>query len=467
MLSSSPASELFRGWRFLWQARAGHYCAGLVRSCPVEVVVCMDDSPTHELIAAAAGTRFLDVERSRGRVVDDAAIEGLVPAVAGALSAAVRRRSSARWVAAAASTSASLRDFAAANGVLFAANAPALVASLNDKACFLDALAELGLPQLPGRWLRLSAARYPEIAAELGTTFVAQLARGASGSGTAFIASEQDHAAVAARFGDRPVRVAPDLGQLSVNVNALALERSVIVSCPSVQLAGLPLLGADRGMYCGNDFIAARALPGRVTTAVTEQTARVGGWLAARGFRGLYGLDFVVDQAHDAVYAVDLNPRWQGSTTLLTLAEAKAGRLPLAAAELAWRLGALGEDDLRREADTFFAPVHAAHLSLRAPAAGASIVGGSLRPGVYSGAAEFLRTGFELTDCARDDELLVSGGVPRCGARMGPTAHLVRIACERRVLDLSTLQPLPWCASPVAAIYGQLALRPAQGDGAS
>jgi hypothetical protein len=456
-------SDLFHGKRIVWQCRAGHYCAGLVHQCPIDIVACMDDSPTHDLITADAGTVFLNCETTRGRIVGDSALEELVPAVRDDLVAMLRRPSPHTWVLAAANTTASLRDFAAEAGFTLVANAPELVAWLNDKANLFRALTSLSLPQIPGRWIRLSSTGYAEIAREMGSPFVVQLARGVSGSGTAFVASEKDYADTAAHFGDLPARAAPDLGDLSVNINAIATEEGVIVSCPSVQLTGLAILGARRGMYCGNDFIAAAGLPGRAVTSIVEQTARIGRWLSSLGFRGLFGLDFVIDPASEDAYAVDLNPRWQGSTTVLTLAEAKAGRLSLAAADLAWRIGALGERDLLRSADAFLEPVVAAHISLRSGPTGSSVVSGNLRPGIYSGELSFVRSGFQLSDLSQPDELLVTGGVPRPGARIGPSAHVLRVACERQVLDLATLRPLPWCAPAVQAVYEAVALAQSMG----
>jgi hypothetical protein len=464
MPSWIPASDLFHGKRIVWQCRAGHYCAGLVHQCPVDIVMCMDDSPTHDLITADSGAVFLSCERIRGRIVDDSALNELVPLVRDDLLAMLRRPSAGAWVLAAAGVTASLRDFAAETGLPLVGNAPELTAWLNDKTNVLRALASLSLPQIPGRWICLSTVRYAELASELGAFFVVQLAHGISGSGTAFIASEEDFVGAAARFGDLPVRAAPDLGDLSVNINAIATEESVITSFPSVQLTGMAILGADRGMYCGNDFIAAASLPGRTLTAVVEQTDRIGRWLSSLGYRGLFGLDFVIDRASDEAYAVDLNPRWQGSTTVLTLAEAKAGRLSLAAADLAWRMGALDESDLRRSSDVFLQPVVAAHISLRSGPLAGSVVSGSLRPGVYSGDLSFLRSGYQLSDLSQPDELLVTGGVPRPGARMGANAHVLRVACERQVLDLATLRPLAWCAPAVRALYGAVALAQTNGD---
>jgi hypothetical protein len=458
--------DLFDSRRIVWLCRAGHYSAGMTPLCPIGIVACMDDSPTHDLIQERDGVRFFSLEKTRGRMRDDSTLNEVVPCVREELEAALGEESGDRWVFAAASPSRSLADFASETGYALFANPPELTAWLNDKVNVLAALDDLGLPRIRGRWGRLTEMRYLETASEMGTSFVVQLARGTAGSGTAFIGSEQDHAAAGARFGVAPVWVTPDLGDLSVNINAIAMEDGVVVSCPSVQLAGLSMLCSQRGMYCGNDFVAARDLPAATVGDVVEQTASIGRWLASLGFRGLYGLDFVLDTSSSKAYAVDLNPRWQGSTAPLTLAEYKAGRLPLAVADMAWRMGALGETEVLCLQDEFIRPVRASHISLRCRASGWSEVAGNLRPGVYSRDLAFVRPGLRLNDLERPDEILVTGGVPRPGARMGPKAHALRVASEQQVMDVGRLRPLPWSEAAARILYQALALKPVEEEAA-
>lgn len=450
--------DLFHPWRIAWQCRAGHYSAALTPHVPIGIVVCMDDSSIHDLLSEQEGIRFFSIEKSRGRLGDDSAMNEVLPLVRAELVNAMDRESRGCWVLAAASPSQSLLDFASETAHRLISNSPELAAWINNKVHFLEALGELGLPRIPGRWVRLDQTLYSELASELGSRFVLQLARGTSGSGTAFVSSETEYIAAGERFGDVVVHAAPDLGELSVNINALALRDGVVVSCPSVQLDGLSMLCAQRGMYCGNDFMAARDLPSPMLRDVVEQTAQIGAWIASLGFRGLFGLDFVLDGSNSKAYAVDLNPRWQGSTTPLSLAEAKAGRLPLAVADLALRMGVLGESEVLARHDEFLQPVNAAHLSLRSDASGWREITGALRPGVYSGDVHFQRAGLRLTDMHAADELLVTGGVPRLGARMGPKSHVLRVITERQVMDLGRLQPLPWSEAAAQSLYDALAL---------
>jgi hypothetical protein len=455
MLHWQAYRDLFRDRSILWQTRWGYTCLGLARLCPVRIVTCIDDSATHDLIARQHGIRFfaLDSTTGRHRHGRDEDLDRILPAFREPIGNLL---ANGRWTLVSPLSCPALAAFAVETRRELICPPAELCHWLNDKVNFLAALDGLGLPRLPGRWLRLAEARYAELASEMGAKLVAQLARGVSGSGTVFISSEGEYAAAGARLGDAPVWLAPDVGDLSLNINAIAMDSGTLVSCPNVQLTGLSMLHAAPGGYCGNDYAAAREAPVEILTAVVEQTERIGAWLRSLGFRGLFGLDFVVDQQ---VYAVDLNPRWQGSTGLLTQAEYRAGRLPLAVAELAYRLGLLGESELTCHREGFLDPVTASHISLLHGGPGWARVAGDLRPGVYSPAG-FVRPGLELVDLEAADEFLVTGGLPRHRTWMEAHAHVLRASAERQAMDMERLQPLPWCEAAARQLYDALRLTP-------
>jgi hypothetical protein len=244
------------------------------------------------------------------------------------------------------------------------------------------------------------------------------------------------------------------------------MAESVVVGYPSVQLVGLEMLHCEPGVYCGNDYAAAAGLPASTLDEVRQQTERIGGWIASLGYRGLFGLDFVLDPSSSQVYAVDLNARWQGSTALLTQAECRAGRLPLAAADLACQLGVLGEAEIRRRGDAFFEPVRGSQMSLRSDLADWSKVTGELEPGVHSSGPEpaYLRPGVSLEDLRGPGEMLVTGAVPRTGDLMLKGAPVLRVYSLEPVKDLDRMAPLPWSQRAVQELYRRLALEPVQQD---
>lgn len=443
---------------------SGAFVAGLDRVCPIAAVACLDDGFDLDLIAARSGVRFCSRERASGWRVrtPDPCTEEIIPAVGQEIDPILREDPCTRWALVCPRGNLALEHFARERGHRAICPPSGLYGWLNHKANFFSGLEALGLPRLPGRWLRAGEARFSVLRDSLGLPFVLQAARGQSGSGSYLIHGEPDLARACEGLADDEVWVAPFAGGLSLNINAFAMASRVAVAYPSVQLVGLSAVGARPLGYCGNDFTSTSSLPGETVLAAQEQAERIGGWLASLGFRGLFGIDFVVERESGKVFAVDLNPRWQGSTVLETQAMLRAGRIPLAAAELAYVTGALGENDIVPLLDDFRSPVIGSQLHLTCRSPHAKPMERLVRPGIYhvGEGMEFRREGLELGDCCTDDEILVCGGVVRPGTRMASGARPARLASLKIVLDPVTLQPDPWVRRAVAALYEALGVPP-------
>ncbi len=466
MRSASSLRDLFHPLRILWQAFSGYYCVGLARSLPLGVVIGTDYGQEYPMIEGQTGIRLLGLESLTGerREPDVGSLERAVPEMRKEILTAVRGNGDGPWAFLCPLPCTALPALAQELGCRCLSPDAKLGGWLNDKSNFLGAVGELGLPRLAGQWLRLRERSYGELQRTFGRRFVVQRTVGAAGSGTTFVRSERDLGAAADKAGDEAVWVAPEIEGPSLNINGVVLERNVLAGCVSVQLVGLEILSAKPGMYCGNDFISAGEMDKAVLADVREQTLRIGNWLSRLGFRGLFGLDFQIDPADGRCHAVDLNPRWQGSTTLSTQAEALLGRLPLAVAEIAWKLGVLGEDELVRGADAFWAPLEASQMVLRFDSPQWGVVEGEVDPGVYSisPAGQFLRPGIRLDDLAAEGELLVTGAVPCRGYRVEAGGQLMRLYSKRPVLHPATGCVADWAGAVTAAMRDALALRPLQ-----
>lgn len=91
----------------------------------------------------------------------------------------------------------------------------------------------------------------------------------------------------------------------------------------SIQLIGVPSCTRRRFGYCGNDFGAARDLEGHIFGELEELGRRVGRWLHSERYRGAFGIDALL---HDGrVYFIEVNARFQGSSTMSAEIAAEAG----------------------------------------------------------------------------------------------------------------------------------------------
>jgi hypothetical protein len=447
----------------IWLNLSGAFVVGLDRACTIHTVACLDHGQEFPLVSARSGVRFLSRERLTKRRLrtPDPCTDEIVPALRPALERAVVSLGRDRAMLVCPRGAATLERFAEEVGTRRASPPEALYRWLNHKANFFSGLETLHLPRLRGRWGAIDEARFADLAGRLGVPFVLQRARGQSGSGTFMVGTASELAAVQRKLAGEDVWAAPFAGDLSLNVNAMAMESAVGVAFPSVQLVGLEMLGVRPCAYCGNDFSSATRLPAELLAQVQEQTERVGGWLSGLGFRGLFGLDFVVDETSGRPIAVDLNPRWQGSTVLEAQGMLRAGRFPLAAAELAYVCGAAGESELIPLLGGWREPIEGAQLHLHFTGKSEMAVDREVRPGIYASCDDlaYLRPGLELDDL-HGDEVLLGGAVVAAGTRIAPGARPARLSSLRGVLDPGSWKPSPWAFQAVDRLYRVLGVPP-------
>ncbi len=99
-----------------------------------------------------------------------------------------------------------------------------------------------------------------------------------------------------------------------VNIGAVVFNDGISVHLPSLQLIGIGSCTNRPFGYCGNDFGAARDLDREVIDGIERTTRRIGNWLRRHGYRGAFGVDFLVHQGTPLF--IEVNPRFQGSTHL-------------------------------------------------------------------------------------------------------------------------------------------------------
>lgn len=107
-------------------------------------------------------------------------------------------------------------------------------------------------------------------------------------------------------------------GGLPVNIAGTVWERTgadgevVTVHHASVQLIGIESCGSRPFGYYGNDFAAVRQLPDSVLDQLEAHTKTIGRWLSKHGYRGTFGVDFLVKD--DVPLFTEVNARFQGSS---------------------------------------------------------------------------------------------------------------------------------------------------------
>jgi ATP-grasp domain len=185
-------------------------------------------------------------------------------------------------------------------------------AAFEHKPWVESAIGGLKLPRIP--WRYVADSEQSAVLAMFRTgPIVLRRSHSSGGTGVVLVNDPHELAQAWPTQDEAFVSVAPFIPDaLPVNVGAVVWDDGVTVDLPSMQLIGLSELTPRQFGYCGNDFAAAKTFSDDLLDAIEENTALIGRWMGDLGYRGAFGVDYLVQ--NDVPLFVEVNPRFQGST---------------------------------------------------------------------------------------------------------------------------------------------------------
>ncbi|MGE0128761.1 MAG: hypothetical protein AB7U82_11835 [Blastocatellales bacterium] len=268
-----------------------------------------------------------------------------------------------------------------------------------------------------------------------------------SGAGVYLVHGPEDLSQISdeAKTGEFELLVEPFVDSYSLNVNAVASAHGTIIAPVSLQIIGADSCCSNPFGYCGNDFASVSLAPEAVRQACYDITDRLGEVMARRGYRGVFGVDFLTDSA-GVVHPVEFNARFQNSTTLIDALLIEAGRPTIAELHVLACLDA--EEDLRQRAGLLCEPPVASQVIVHNRRDAPFVkIAGAVREGVYrwddaSRELEYRRDALSIRECS-GDEILIGSSLPPSGFKVERRAVLCRIQSRQRFLsdDLRGLRP--------------------------
>lgn len=360
----------------------------------------------------------------------------------------------------------------AGGGLRVLANPVEIKTRFDDKIAFRLRAVEAGLDVPPGEATALGelGARQLE---EFGPSMIVSERIGSSGNQTHLIGSpgalSRKRAELIEKLGrDALVIASKFLEGPAVGAAGVVRGGKPWMSHPSVMFTGIPGCSMHRFDYAGSDYAAYRR---RVSPAsrrkIEEATLKIGEWIAGAGYRGIYGVDFIVHRGRP--YALELNPRVLGTTQLMTeLEEIQGGGAP---PTTYWHLaefldpGASMDERRGLLADLDKPELSGFQLILRNTSAARVRVGRSLTPGVYAirnGRLEFIRRGSRLHEVRERDEVLVTCSPPAKGAIVEPRGAFCKLEGISSIHEGGEAQISSSAREMIDAFTRHLALSPSR-----
>lgn len=271
-----------------------------------------------------------------------------------------------------------LEELAREEGWLLIGNRASLRLRLSSRAFFDNLVLEEGLPGLRGGIYPFSGLvqqGYGHWANYLGEKFVLQLpeVRQGGGRGTFFIRSEADYGKVTESLHDGTWRGATletiSLHEyregVSVSLVACVTRSGVLVSGLQRQMVDLPLPGSawENGIFCGHSWGEIEWAPDLQAEA-ERQAVLIGRRFGREGYRGILGIDFLLDRETGRLYPLEVNPRLTGALPMLSLMHLSRGVVPLEVPHLLEFLGIPYEVEEGLARERYLEPLKGGHLLL-------------------------------------------------------------------------------------------------------
>lgn len=256
---------------------------------------------------------------------------------------------------------------------------------------------------------------------------VIQTARGWAGKSTFVISSKEELDNLKSKLGEVKVKVSPFIAGRTYINNACLVGEKVIKSLPALQINCTQAKVDDLNMStCGRQWPV--DLSDEIFKEINRITDKVGSLMGEEGYKGYFGLDFLVDSKSDNVYLQEINPRLTASSSFYSKLETKAGVTSL----LWWHLMSFVEKEIQKYATAdivYGEKISGLQLVLRNEEKVKVRLQNQIKPGIYKlsdGEFNFLRPSYEVTEIKAVDEFLLVS--PAKGSTVSVKSELLR--CE-------------------------------------
>lgn len=344
--------------------------------------------------------------------------------------------------------------------------------TIENKVKFRKILEKNDIPFIPGEIQNLGETNFKNLWKKYKGPFVVQLPDRGGGKGTFFINSENDyinllnHKRLERYPGRNPkVVVTKFIKGPSPSITACVTRHGILSTNLQNQILDAPELynlEKGSGLFCGHDW-SSTDFSKKISKQAYQAAEKVGQYLQSLGYKGIFGLDFIIDTSTGSLYTVECNPRLLGSFPTLTMVQLRNNEVPILAFHLLEFLDINYELDLDRINSIMRQKKLGAQMILHNLSGRWSKTNKQLLPGIYRLEKDqlvFKRPAYSLKNIKEDDEFLLIDGVPLRGTKFSCHGRIMRILTLRRVLDQEKRKLNLWASKIAARVYSELELNP-------
>jgi hypothetical protein len=196
------------------------------------------------------------------------------------------------------------------------------VNEIEDKIHFVKFCEKHQLPLLPTRVMELNTLIFTQ-------PVVIQTRRGHAGESTFFVRSKLELEKLKRLIGKWVVKITPLMKLPTFSLDLVIGEKQTYQTQSFYQITGDARLNPLPGGTGGIDLGIAQKLKPEILKGIAALGEKVGEALRGIGYRGIAGIDLLVDERSGKLYLIECNPRMLSNLGFITKLQKAAGELPL------------------------------------------------------------------------------------------------------------------------------------------
>lgn len=200
---------------------------------------------------------------------------------------------------------------------------------------------------------------YKNLVDKFNLPFVVQFGHGWAGKTTFFISNENDFNSLSKKYPFTRVKVCKYITGFTVLNNCCIYKDKIFVSSPAVQIDGIDKLNPKKQITCGRQWPVA-FLDRQQIDIIGKFSQTIGQSMMQKGYRGYFGLDFLIENKSGKVFVSEINARMTASSAFYTRLEHGRDLIPLMAYHLGSFLNKGISSDYRSEIE-----IHGSQIILK------------------------------------------------------------------------------------------------------
>lgn len=325
----------------------------------------------------------------------------------------------------------------------------------DNKVYFNKILEELNLPVPPYIIKSQEDIDYNKIVNLLGEKIVIQFPSSYSGSGTFIIYSREDFYVTISSEKFLKQKKKNELGKIRITkfvnrklspvMGVCCTKEGIVYTDLYHQIIDAPeVVNKEKGtgVYCGNEWTSAK-FPDSVKKQAYDAAEKIGTYLQNHeGYKGYFGLDFVLDDETNTLYPIEVNVRLIGSFPVFSMLQEVHKQPLIQAIQI---LQYLDRDDYVLDIESLNSEMkgnmQGSYIHLYSDRSEAVYNKGELEAGIYriekEGDIKFSRHSYSLLDLQNESEFLVTQGVPYKNTKYVDYRSVVNIVTKGSFMNMN------------------------------